>query len=130
MTADTSVLVAALAGWHERHGDANRALAGVSAAPAHALLECYSVLTRMPSGLAVPAGDAASVIEGRFAPLALPARQRARLARTLAEAGVAGGSSYDGLVALEAAAHGHELLTLDVRAAETYRRLGVTFRAL
>ena len=35
------------------------------------------------------------------------------------------GASYDGLVALEAAAHDHTLLTLDERAQQTYGRLGV-----
>jgi hypothetical protein len=44
--------------------------------------------------------------------------------------GVGGGASYDGLVALEAAAHDHVLLTRDARAQDTYRRLGVAFRAL
>jgi hypothetical protein len=45
----------------------------------------------------------------------------------LAGAGVFGGASYDGLVALEADAHGHTLLTLDQRARSTYQRLGVSF---
>jgi hypothetical protein len=35
-----------------------------------------------------------------------------------------------GLVALEAAAHEQVLLTRDARAQDTYRRLGVAFRAL
>lgn len=41
-----------------------------------------------------------------------------------------GGASYDGLVGLEARAHARVLLSLDRRAQETYRRLGVTARAL
>jgi hypothetical protein len=48
----------------------------------------------------------------------------------LAGAGVFGGAGYDGLVALEAAAHGRTLLTLDERAQSTYRRLGVPFRVI
>ncbi|MDQ3850552.1 MAG: hypothetical protein M3296_08065 [Actinomycetota bacterium] len=48
----------------------------------------------------------------------------------LAGAGVVGGASYDGLVALEAHAHGRTLLTLDQRAQSTYRRLGVAFIAI
>jgi hypothetical protein len=48
----------------------------------------------------------------------------------LADAGVFGGASYDGLVGLETRAHGHVLISLDRRAQETYRRLGVAFRAL
>ncbi len=41
-----------------------------------------------------------------------------------------GGASYDGIVALEAQAGAETLLTLDRRAQETYRRLGVAFRIL
>jgi toxin FitB len=44
-----------------------------------------------------------------------------------ARAGVAGGASYDGVVALEAAAHEQTLLTLDQRAQDAYRRLGTAF---
>jgi hypothetical protein len=43
---------------------------------------------------------------------------------------VLGGATYDGLVGLEASAHGETLLTLDRRAAATYRRLGVAFEAI
>jgi hypothetical protein len=39
-------------------------------------------------------------------------------------------SSGDGLVALEAAAHGQTLLTLDERAQATYRRPGIDFRVI
>jgi len=52
------------------------------------------------------------------------------LLSTLAQAGVFGGSVYDGLVALEAAGHDRTLLTLDRRAQDTYRRLGVAFCAI
>jgi hypothetical protein len=96
------------------------------------MLEAYSVLTRLPGGFAVPAATAAEVLEARFGdpPLRLGARERRRLLTTLAVAGVFGGATYDGLVALEAQAHGRTLLSLDERAQETYRRLGVTFRVL
>ena len=43
----------------------------------------------------------------------------------LARAGVMGGSTYDGLVALTAKHHGCPLISLDHRAERTYRRLGV-----
>jgi len=45
-------------------------------------------------------------------------------------AGVFGGASYDGLVALEAHAHGRVLLSLDRRAQETYRRLRIAFSGI
>jgi hypothetical protein len=107
-------------------------LADVTALPAHVMVEAYSVLTRLPGGLAVPAATAAAVLEARFdaPPLRVGARERRRLLSSLASAGVFGGASYDGLVALEARAHDLVLLSLDARAQETYRRLGVDFRAL
>lgn len=55
---------------------------------------------------------------------------RDALPGVLANAGVYGGASYDGLIALEAQSHEHALLTLDKRAQLTYRRLGVPYRAI
>jgi hypothetical protein len=102
----------------------------VTALPAHAALEAYSVLTRLPGGLAVPAAAAAAVLADRFSGqlLSLAPSKRAQVLQTLAGAGVFAGAAYDGLVALEAAAHDRVLLTLDQRAMATYQRLGVPFR--
>jgi predicted nucleic acid-binding protein len=128
VTADTSAIIAALSAWHEHHELAARAIRDVRAVPAHALTESYSVLTRLPGGLAVPGRVAADLLASRFpdAPLRLSARAQRGLPTTLADAGVIGGSSYDALVALEAAAHSAPLVTLDQRADATYRRLGVS----
>lgn len=84
-------------------------------------------MTRLPSGLAVPAAAAADVLRRRFdgPPLRLDDRQRSAVLERLAAAGVYGGATYDGLIALEAAAHDRVLATLDQRALITYRRLGV-----
>lgn len=100
--------------------------------PAHVLVESYSVLTRLPSGLAVAPALAATVLARRFdqPPLRLDDSERELVLQTLAGADVFGGASYDGLVALEARAHGRTLLTLDERAQSTYRRLGVTFSVI
>lgn len=75
----------------------------------------------------MPAGIAARELTTRFAgePLLLAPGDRAGLLQRLADAGVLGGACYDGLVALEADAHGHVLLTLDRRALRTYQRLGI-----
>jgi hypothetical protein len=125
-------VIAALSSWHADHAAASRALEGVTALPAHVVLEAYSVLTRLPAGLAVAAVDAADVLERRFGEpqLELPQADRRALPKTLARAGVFGGAGYDGLVGLEARAHGQVLLSLDRRALETYRRLGVPARGL
>lgn len=122
-------MIAALSAWHEQHGIAAPALVAVTALPAHVIVEAFSVLTRLPSGLAVPPALAATVLARRFGrpALRLDDSERASLLETLAAAGVSGGSSYDGLVALEARAHGQKLLTLDRRAHSTYRRLGIDF---
>jgi hypothetical protein len=124
--------VAALCTWHEHHAPAAEALADVTALPAHVLVETYSVLTRLPAGLAVPAGVASDVLAQRWnsKPLALPDAERASVIATLAGAGVAGGAAYDGLVALEATAHDQDLLTLDRRAQDAYQRLGATFQVI
>lgn len=96
------------------------------------VLEAYSVLTRLPGGLAVSAADASYALARRFphAPLRLPDAQLAALPQTLSAAGVIGGATYDGLVALEAHANDQELLTLDRRAQGVYTRLAVSFTAL
>lgn len=124
------MVIAALASWHERHEAAAVALEPVTALPAHVLLEVYSVLTRLPSGLAVPAAAAAATLTRRFGDRPLRLEDRGDLLGRLASAGVFGGASYDALVALEAVAGDRTLLTLDERAEQTYRRLGVPFRAL
>ena len=118
--------------WHERHDAAAQALEGIGALPAHVVIEAYSVLTRLPGGLAVPAAVAGDALARRFGdePLRLPDADRAALLGTLAAAGVFGGASYDGLVALEAHAHGRALLSLDHRAQATYRRLAVPFETV
>jgi len=125
-------VIAALSAWHEHHEAAAARLDVVVALPAHVMLEAYSVLTRLPGGVAVPATVASEVLAERFRGelLRLSDRERAALPVTLARAGVAGGASYDGLVALEAVAHGQELLTLDSRAQDAYRRLGAGYSAI
>jgi predicted nucleic acid-binding protein len=44
--------------------------------------------------------------------------------------GVSGGAVYDALIALTAAEHEAELLSLDGRAEATYRRCGANYRLL
>ena len=125
-------MIAALSAWHAQHDQAARAVASVNALPAHVVVEAYAVLTRLPSGLAVGATEAARVLSRRFegSPLRLGDAERGALLETLAAAGVRGGATYDGLVALEAKAHGRTLLTLDERAPETDGRRGAAFSVI
>jgi predicted nucleic acid-binding protein len=121
-TCDTSVLVAALADWHPFHALARGALrARVTSIPAHCVLECYSVLTRLPGGHRVTAAAAADVLARLKLPLLdCPLTVQRSLVGRLADAGIAGGSVYDGLVAETARHHGLALLSLDRRARTTY----------
>lgn len=68
---DTSVLVAAIQSWHTEHERAlhavSRALAEASAVvPYHALIEAYSVLTRMPKPLRLSPESAFLIAEIAF----------------------------------------------------------------
>ena len=125
-------MIAALSSWHDQHEAVGALIEDVRDLPSHAAVEAYSVLTRLPAGLAVEPQAAADLLARRFPGkrLRLAAAQSASVVSTLARAGVGGGATYDGLVALEATAHGEILVTLDVRAQRTYQRLGVKFRSL
>ncbi len=126
-TVDASVLVAAFGTWHERHDEAVAATRGVSTLVAHAELETYSVLTRLPAPFrAAPRVVVDSLSENYPGDrLVLSAAKRRRLVRELAEGGVTGGKVYDALIGLTARAHGLELVTCDRRAAIAYERLGI-----
>ena len=133
MTAlDSSVIIPALIHWHAAHEEARSAARG-GKAPAHALLESYSVLTRMPSPHTLATDVAARLLSEWFPAdrILLPGPSLAvSIVDRLAAAGIPGGASYDGLIGLTAEASGEELLTRDARAAATYERLGVQFRLL
>ena len=129
--ADTSVLVAAFASWHDRHHAAAAAM-GDTVLIGHCVLECYSVLTRLPAPHRASAAIAAAYVArlgvGRV--LVPTPEVVAALPTRLAEAGISGGATYDALVAATALAAGAELLTLDERAYRTYRAIGAPFRTL
>lgn len=132
VTADTSVVIPALAAWHESHTLARAACRGVTALPTQALLESISVLTRLPGGLAVPSAVAVRVLRQKFpaTPLVLTAEEYADLADAVGAHGLRGGQVYDALVALTAASHKARLLSLDKRAVRTYQTMGVEVELL
>jgi toxin FitB len=129
MTADTSVVVAALSQWHDQHEVSAAAIADIRALPAHVLLETYSVITRLPAGRRASPTQAASAIARRFPDpgLELTLMTSSQLPTSLAERGIFGGAVYDALVGLQAAHNHATLLTLDRRASAVYRALGVEF---
>lgn len=128
--ADTSISIPALLADHEAHDLAEEALSLCEATIAHVALETYSVLTRLPPPHRMEPLDAAEIIDARLpeAWAGLDDGASRSLSRTLAEARVAGGATYDGLIALVALEHDLELVSRDRRAAQTYRALGVPFR--
>ncbi len=127
---DSSVAIAAFGEWHELYGPAVEALASSPALVAHAALDAYSVLTRLPEPFRAPARTAVEYLAENFSVkrLALPVAEQRALPETMERAGVRGGAVYDGLVGLTAKAAGAQLLSLDTRAAQTYDRLGVEYR--
>jgi predicted nucleic acid-binding protein len=97
----------------------------------HALAETYSVLTRLPGDARVHPADAVVLIDENFAkPLQFGARAARAAHREFAREGIAGGATYDGLVALAAREHGAVLVTRDARARSTYETLGVSAEVL
>ncbi|SNS55921.1 Predicted nucleic acid-binding protein, contains PIN domain [Geodermatophilus saharensis] len=131
IAVDTSVLVAAFASWHESHAAARDALQGARVV-AHSVVETYSVLTRLPPPHRVVPGLAAEFLRQvtTAPPLALPAEEVARLPHLLAGQGISGGAAYDALIAVTALQHGADLVSLDARAAATYRAVGAAHRLL
>jgi predicted nucleic acid-binding protein len=132
LAVDSSIAIAAILADHETHELAAEALSQTTATIAHVAAETYSVLTRLPPPLSVGATDAAAIIDARLPPrrVTLTADDHATALRRLAETGVSGGATYDGLIALTALEFDLELLSRDRRAARSYRAIGINFRLL
>ncbi|OBK41985.1 twitching motility protein PilT [Mycobacterium sp. 1245111.1] len=97
----------------------------------HAAVELLSVLTRLPapqrlSPVAALRLQETNFPESRF----LSAADTKALLRELAQAGLAGGSIYDGLVGAAARKHRLPLISCDRRAEPTYHLLGVDYELL
>ena len=125
--ADSSLVVAAFASWHERHEPARKALDGGLRLIEHCALETYSVLTRLPSPHRSPGNLIRDFLAVRFPDsyLRLGVAEFGKFLHGLPELRVTGGSTYDALVAATAASHDAELVTCDRRAAPVYERYGV-----
>ena len=121
---DTSVVVAALLGWHEDHEAACKALERSLTAerlvlPAPALVEAYAVMTRLPSPHRLSPVDAAALLRDTFSgvsTVALDGGEVWKLIEELEAGQVAGGRSYDGhILACARKAGARRLLTLNER---------------
>lgn len=123
---DTSVAVPLVVDRHDHHAAVTSWARGQDLAMSgHAFAETYAVLTRLPGDLRLAPADATRLLRERFLPpLLLAARTMRRLPTVLAERGVAGGATYDALVALAAREHDVVLATRDARARPTYDAVG------
>jgi predicted nucleic acid-binding protein len=130
--ADTSLVVAAFASWHESHEAARRALDGGLRLIEHCALETYSVLTRLPPPHRTSGEVVRDFLAARFPQPLLRLREPAYkgFILGLAEHGVTGGAAYDALVAATAAGCGAELVSCDRRALTVYERYGVRTQLL
>lgn len=127
LLVDTSLAVPLLLTSHQAHRSVSASLGGRSVALAgHAAHETYAVLTRLPGDARVSPLDAVRLLSERFQSAVLLDARSARAALAiLAELEIAGGATYDGLIALAARSSGLPLGSRDRRAEGTYRRLGV-----
>ncbi len=128
---DSSVVIAALAPWHDAHRQARRALAGAEVRlPAHVAFEATSALSRMPEGRRIAAAVVFEALQRGFIEpwLAMDGDGLRKALHTAVDAGVRGGALYDALIAATAAAHDAEVLSADQRALPTYRAMGAVVR--
>lgn len=127
LALDTSVAIPLLVATHREHAAVTRWWDGREVAlTGHALVETYSVLTRLPGDVRLAPADAARLLGERFVePLLLAPEVAGRLPEVFSQLGIAGGAVYDALIALAALEHGADLATRDARAKATYDTVGV-----
>jgi predicted nucleic acid-binding protein len=130
--ADTSAAVAVALPDHVHHAAARARLdPEVAGLAGHAAFEAYSVLTRLPNPNRLTPAAARALLGRRFvADRFLDSDASAALLASLPDLGIVGGAVYDALVASTALHSDLPLVTCDVRAVETYRRLGAAFEVL
>lgn len=126
---DTTVIVAGLLSWHEDHGRAAAALEGLFSrqepgpsvvVPLPALVESYSVMTRMPRPRRLLAREAYHLLREVFETKALVTAQEPtagwEFLQQSAEQEVSGGAIYDRVILAAALSAGaRRLLTLNLR---------------
>ena len=129
---DSSVVIAAFASWHEHHAVARKAMAARPRLIAHAAVESYSVLTRLPPPHRASPDIVHAFITGRFTEpfLTLSETGYQELLATVAAGQILGGPAYDALIAFTAAEHNATLMSLDQRASATYETVGAQVEQL
>jgi predicted nucleic acid-binding protein len=133
IAADSSVVVAAAAPWHDQH---IHALAALAPEPGglitHVAYETTAAMSRLPQGRRVAPGVVVEWLERRFPDpwLVLPAATARAALHTAVNAGFRGGALYDALIAATATHHGRTLISADRRAAAVYEALGADVRLI
>ncbi len=129
---DSSVVIAAFATWHEHHALARKAMSSRPRLVAHAAVESYSVLTRLPPPHRAHPSIVHAFITERFTEpfLTLSEAGYQELLATVAARQILGGPACDALIAFTAAEHQATLLSLDQRATATYEAVGATVEQL
>lgn len=125
---DSSVVIAAFASWHEHHAVA----ANRPRLIAHAAVEAYSILTRLPPPHRAQPSIVHAFIAERFTDPFLTLSQVGyqELLATVASKQILGGPAHDALIAFTAAEHRATLVSLDRRAAAAYEGVGVAVEQL
>jgi predicted nucleic acid-binding protein len=129
---DSSVVIAAFATWHEHHAVARKAMSSRPRLVAHAAVESYSVLTRLPPPHRANPAIVHAFITQRFTEpfLTLSELGYQELLAMVAARQILGGPSYDALIAFTAAERQATLISLDQRATATYEAVGATVEQL
>lgn len=132
IAVDAGVMVAAFSSWHEDHDRARELVRGESGAIGHALVEAYSVLTRLPSPYRAVPSLVTAFLRAHFhgQVLALDGPAVRDLIMSLPRLSISGGAVYDAVIGATAADAGATLVTLDRRAMSVYERVGCDARLL
>lgn len=122
---DANCLIAAALAQHEHHRatitelSRRRAAGQVMVLAAHALLEAYAVLTRLPPPHRLAPADALAVLDRNWSDaetVALTGTETWRVLSELAATGISGGRIYDGGIAASARkGKCEEILTWNIR---------------
>lgn len=129
---DSSVVIAGFATWHEHHAIARKALAARPRLVAHAAIESYSVLTRLPPPHRAQPWIVHAFIAQQFPDpfITLSETGYQELLATVTAGQILGGPACDALIAFTAAEHQATLVSLDQRATPTYEAVGATVERL
>jgi predicted nucleic acid-binding protein len=130
IAVDSSVVIAGFASWSEQHRQARTILDEGARLIAHAALETYSVLTRLPPPHRAPADVVHEFLVTQFREpwLTLSERRQREVLASCARSLIVGGATYDALIASTANAHNAVLASCDKRAASTYEAMETTVR--